>query len=121
MQSEDLLWTRLFMQSQTHSINVEIRAVLGPYSHFQDSLFFFMLQIVLDDFGCMFGPAVLLQKTFGANQTPRHLKAFLLYRASLQYCLKSLHSTVLYVLNGMESSYDRVCAATNIPSVCQTL
>ena len=48
--------------------DVEIRALWGPYHHFQDSLFFFTLMIVLNDFRCMFGVVVMLQIKFWANQ-----------------------------------------------------
>lgn len=50
--------------------DVEIRALWGPYHHFQDSLFVFTLEIVPNDIGSMFGLVVLLQNKSGASQTP---------------------------------------------------
>lgn len=41
-----------------------------PYHHFLDSLFFFMLKIVLKTFCCMFEVIVMLLNRFGANQMP---------------------------------------------------
>ncbi|XP_075044669.1 mucin-5B-like [Mixophyes fleayi] len=53
--------------------DVEMKALWGPYHHFQDSLIFFMMKIVLNDIGCIFGVVVLLQNKFGVNQMPPNL------------------------------------------------
>lgn len=38
-----------------HLANVQIRTLGGPNYHFQDSLSFVALSIVLNDIGCVFG------------------------------------------------------------------
>ncbi|KAG9331368.1 hypothetical protein JZ751_019337 [Albula glossodonta] len=50
-------------------LDVEIRALLGPYHHFQDFLVFFTLKIVLNDIGCVFGVIKTLNKSIaGGNE-----------------------------------------------------
>ena len=69
-------WTQIFCGSRLPQIllslhvipdrldDVEIRALWGPYHHFQDFLFSIRLKIVLSDI------VVLMHNTFGANHMP---------------------------------------------------